>query len=70
MVKRSFEVYTIFNYGTPHAFQPNKKVIDQYTNTERTLLAVHTDKVLEANDPLIYIVDNNGIIMNINGPSL
>lgn len=60
MAKRSFEIFTIVNYGTNHAFQPRKKVIDQYTNTERTLLDIHTDKVLEANDPLVYIQDNEG----------
>lgn len=68
MVKRTYEVYTIFNHGTPHSFQPFKPVIDQYTNTERTLLAIHVDKVIEANDPLVYIVDNNQYVLNIDGP--
>lgn len=53
-------MYTIFNHGTPHAFNPNKKVIDQFLNTERTLLDIHTDKVNEAKDPLVYIIDDNG----------
>lgn len=69
MVKRSFDVYHISNYGTLHAFNPHKKIIDQYTNTERTLLAVHVDKVLEANDPeLVFIVDADGYRLNIAGP--
>ena len=69
MVKRSFEIYTIVNHGTPHAFPPYKKVIDQYTNTERTLLAVHVDKVLEANDPKrVYILNEFGKQLEFTGP--
>ena len=53
--------YTIFNRGTPHAFHPAKKVIDKYTNTERTLLDIHMDKVREENHPLVFIIDEFGM---------
>lgn len=52
--------YTIYNRGTPHSFHPAKRVIDKYTNTERTLLDIHSDKVREENHPLVYIVDEFG----------
>lgn len=61
--KSSFEIYTIFNFGTPHAFNPTKRVIDHSTNKERTLLSIHLDKVREANHPLVYIVDNHGDVL-------
>ena len=67
--RKSFEIYTIVNSGTHAAFPPNKKVIDQYTNTERTLLAIHVDKVLEVNDPAVcFIVDSDGYRMEFEGP--
>lgn len=52
--------YTIFNRGTAHSFHPAKKVIDKYTNTERTLLDIHMDKVREEKHPLVYIIDEFG----------
>jgi hypothetical protein len=59
--RKSNSEYTIFNYGTPHSFNPTKKVIDSSTNKERTLLSVHLEKVREANNPrLVYILDNFG----------
>ena len=54
------EIYTIFNFGTPHSFNPQKRVIDYFTNKESTLLAVHQQKVREANHPLVFIVNNRG----------
>jgi hypothetical protein len=64
--RKSIENFTIFNHGTAHSFNPSKKVIDQYTNKERTLLAIHMDKVVEANDTLVYILDNHGEELNRN----
>jgi hypothetical protein len=58
--------YTIFNYGTPHAFNPDKKVYDWATNTERTLLELHMDKVVQANNrKLVYILDNEGETVDV-----
>lgn len=53
-------MYTIFNYGTPHTFNPHKKIHDPYSNKETTLLKIHLEKVKEANDSLVYILDENG----------
>jgi hypothetical protein len=58
--KPHHELYTIFNLGTPHAFNPHKKVIDQFTNKERTLLSIHLEKVRESRSKTVYILDNHG----------
>lgn len=60
MRKSAYGMFTIFNRGTAHAFNPTKKVIDQYTNKETTLLEIHTNKVKEENHKQVYIIDNNG----------
>lgn len=67
MAKRfSTGQFTIFNYGTPHAFNPNKKIHDPWSNKETTLLNIHLAKVKEANDPLVYILDDSGYKLNTN----
>lgn len=63
MFKSQNPRYTIFNYGTPHSFNPLKKVINPYTNKEGVLLDVHKEKVKEAKDPLVFIVDETGQIV-------
>jgi hypothetical protein len=58
--------YTIFNFGTPHSFNPDKKVYDWRTNTERTLLDIHVEKVVEANNrKLVYILDHEGAQVDV-----
>ncbi len=57
--------YTIFNFGTTLSFNPDKKVYDWRTNTERTLLEIHMDKVVEANNrKLVYILDHEGVVVD------
>lgn len=57
--------YTIFNFGTAHSFNPDKKVYDWSTNAERTLLDIHMDKVLEANNrKMVYIFDHEGTVVD------
>lgn len=51
-------MYTIYNHGTPHAFYPNKKVIDPYNNKETILLEVHKEYARTVADKLVYIVND------------
>lgn len=54
------EYFTIFNRGTPHSFNPNKRTIDHRTNKEKTLLEIHQEYVRDARNSLVFIVDNHG----------